>query len=171
MAVLAAIYYTVGKRAYGYKGLGDLFVFLFFGWTGVAGSYFLQTNVWNWDVLLPASSVGFLSMGVLNLNNMRDRESDQKAGKHTLVVLIGHRNAKRYHAFLLVGALALCLWFNLRNPASWYQYSYLVTLPLLFMNLRAVFLNKEPRLLDPLLKKLAITTLLFSLTFGIGQVI
>ena len=98
MSIWAAISYTIGKKPYGYLGLGDIMVFIFFGLVSVGGSYFLFTKTWNWDILLPASAVGMLSVSVLNLNNMRDMESDQKAGKKTVAQWLGFRYAMIYHA-------------------------------------------------------------------------
>ena len=170
-AIAAAIKYTVGKNPYGYSGLGDLFVFLFFGITGVVGTYYLHTHAFSFEILLPASAMGFLSAGVLNLNNMRDRENDAKVGKRTLVVLIGAQSAKVYHTVLIVGALVVTGTYTLLNFHSLYQLLFLITVPLLAMNLKAVLTNQHPRELDPQLKKLALTTLLFSLTFGIGLII
>jgi len=171
VAIVAAIKYTVGKSAYGYYGLGDLFVFVFFGIVGVGGSYFLQANTINWQILLPASSIGMLSVGVLNLNNMRDIVTDFKAGKHTLAVKMGLRNAKRYHGILLLGAVALALVYVELNPGSPWQWIFVVSILPIFINIRKVLRIHDPRSFDPLLKQLAIGTLLFSLTFGIGQII
>ncbi len=171
VAIVAAIKYTVGKSAYGYYGLGDLFVFIFFGIVGVGGSYFLQANTINWQILLPASSIGMLSVGVLNLNNMRDIVTDFKAGKHTLVVKMGLSNAKRYHGILLLGAVVLALIYVELNPGSPWKWIFIVSILPIFINIRKVLRIHEPRSFDPLLKQLAIGTLLFSLTFGIGQII
>ena len=170
-AIAAAIKYTVGKNAYGYSGMGDLFVFLFFGLIGVCGTFYLHTGVFDPLILLPASAIGFLSAGVLNLNNMRDRESDKKAGKNTLVVKLGKKNAQMYHAFLLIGALVCGIVYNLLAPASAWQYIFLIISPLLFLNLKTVFQHNAPKELDPLLKKLALTSLLFCIVFGIGQLL
>lgn len=167
-AIGAAIKYTVGKGAYGYSGFGDVFVFLFFGITGVMGTFYLHTHVWDWTVLLPAASVGFLSAGVLNLNNMRDIENDAKVGKRTLVVKMGAEKARKYHAFLLLSAIFCALLYTFLHFQSWGQLLFFLSLPLVFMNLKAVFSIKEARNLDPLLKKLALTTTFFVLTFGIG---
>lgn len=170
-AIGAAIKYTVGKNPYGYMGLGDVFVYLFFGLTGVMGTYYLHTHTLEWTVLLPASSLGMLAAGVLNLNNMRDRESDANAGKKTLVVFIGSKAAKVYHSFLIAGALTLAAIYTAMHFESWYQLIFLVTLPLLILNLKSVLSNRDPALLDPQLKKLAMTTLLFAITFGLGLMI
>lgn len=167
-AIFAAIKYTVGKNPYGYMGLGDLFVYLFFGLTGVMGTYYLHTHQFDLSILLPASSLGMLAAGVLNLNNLRDRESDKNAGKRTLVVFIGHKAATLYHVLLLVGAFATAGIYTFLNFESWFQLIYLVALPLVALNIRAVVSNKNPAELDPQLKRLAMTTLLFSITFGAG---
>ena len=171
VAIAAAIKYTVGKTAYGYHGMGDLFVFLFFGITGVVGTYYLHTLTLAWEVFLAGAAVGFLSAGVLNLNNMRDRISDSKAGKNTLVVKIGGRAAKAYHAFLIIGAVLSTAAFILLFELGVWSWIFLATSPLLASNLVRVFKNKEPRSLDPLLKQLALTTLLFVLLLGVGSLI
>lgn len=171
LAIGAAINYTVGKNPYGYSGFGDVFVFLFFGLAGVLGTYFLHTGDLNWTVLLPATSVGFLSVGVLNLNNMRDIENDSKTGKKTLVVKIGAGGARKYHIFLLVGAMLSACAYIFIHWNSLIQLLFLVSFPLLIRNMMVVSQNKIARDLDPELKKLALSTLLFSLSFGIGLVL
>lgn len=170
-AILAAVKYTIGKKPYGYIGLGDLFVFIFFGLAGVLGTYYLHTGHLRMDVLLPATSVGFLSVGVLNINNIRDYQSDIKASKRTMVVLIGSQLAKLYHLSLLIGAVITGSLYTLINFESGYQWLFLITTPLLFMNIRAVYRYTRPLDLNAELKKLAFSTLLFSITFGIGLVI
>ena len=171
VAIAAAIKYTVGKTAYGYHGMGDLFVFLFFGLTGVVGTFYLHTHILVWEVFLAGAAVGFLSSGVLNLNNMRDLHSDAKAGKNTLVVKIGGKAAKAYHAFLIIGALLSASAFILLLDLGAWSWIFLVTSPLMAKNLITVFKNKEPKSLDPLLKQLALTTLLFVVLLGVGVLI
>lgn len=167
-AIAAAIRYTVGSKPYGYRGLGDLFVFLFFGIAGVCGTYFLHTNHWRWDLLLPAASVGLLSVAVLNLNNMRDIDNDAASGKRTLVVLMGPRRARFYHAAITSIAILAAAVFVAINYHSAWQWLFLVVVPLLLLNNIRVQRTTEAHLLDPELKKVALTTLLFALTFGIG---
>jgi 1,4-dihydroxy-2-naphthoate octaprenyltransferase len=167
-ALAAAVLYTVGRFAYGYYGLGDLFVFLFFGWTGVGGTWYLHTLQWDPWILLPASAVGLLSAGVLNLNNLRDRATDSRAGKHTLVVRIGEGNARIYHSLLLGGAVVLGVAYALHDWSGPWQLAFLLTVPLLAANIYAVWTLKAAQL-DPQLRKLAFATLLFSLSFGAGQ--
>lgn len=171
LAILAAITYTVGRRAYGYSGLGDLSVLLFFGYVGVVGSYFLQTNILNWEVLLPATAVGFLAMGVLNLNNMRDMKNDQVHGKHTLALRLGLKNAKIYHGLLIILAFDMAFFYNRLQPSSGWQNLYFICLPLLVIHLVRVAKAQNPQHFEPMLKYLALTTLLFSLLFGIGKII
>jgi 1,4-dihydroxy-2-naphthoate octaprenyltransferase len=170
-AMAAAIKYTVGKKAYGYFGLGDFFVFIFFGLAGVLGTYFLNTHFLRIEILLPAISIGFLSTGVLNLNNMRDWENDKITGKKTIVVKFGIKAAKYYHTFLILGGIVSAVIFILLNYVSPFQFLLLITFPILFYDLNKVLKNTEPEKLDPFLKRLALTTLLFSITFGIGLVI
>jgi 1,4-dihydroxy-2-naphthoate octaprenyltransferase len=167
-AIAAAIKYTVGKGAYGYYGFGDLFVFLFFGLAGVAGTYYLNAGLLEWDVFLPALSLGFLSMGVLNLNNMRDIDNDIQSGKNTLAARFGFRRAKAYHAFLITGALLSALVYVTLNYQSPWNFLFLVAAIPIIKDLVAVLATKEQKLLDPFLKKLAITTLLFTVLFGVG---
>lgn len=167
-AIAAAIKYTVGKNAYGYSGLGDLFVFLFFGLAGVLGTYYLNTLSLRWDVLLPAISIGFLSTGMLNLNNMRDIDNDIQSGKHTLASKLGLHKAKVYHSFLIVGAIASALVFvGIHFSSLWNLLFLLVAFPLL-NDLRIIWKTTNPQKLDPFLKKLALSTLLFAVLFILG---
>ncbi|MCZ8215946.1 MAG: 1,4-dihydroxy-2-naphthoate octaprenyltransferase, partial [Cyclobacteriaceae bacterium] len=170
LSIVAAIAYTVGKRPYGYVGLGDISVLLFFGIVGVGGSYYLFTQIINWMVLLPALSCGLFSIGVLNINNIRDIESDQKAGKYSIPVRIGKQNAAIYHiAISMVGVLSAVVFVILNYVAVW-QLLFLLTSPFLY-SINVAVLNKPSDQLDPYLKKMAISTLLFVLLFGIGLLV
>jgi 1,4-dihydroxy-2-naphthoate octaprenyltransferase len=169
-SIIAAIKYTVGANPYGYAGLGDLFVLLFFGLVGVLGSYFLYTNTLDPMVILPALSSGFLSVGVLNVNNIRDIESDRKHGKRSIPVRIGKKNAVIYHGLLLLGAGLCAVIFGVYNFDQWYSWSWLVVIILWFINLRAVH-SKNGMQLDPYLRQLAVSTLLFVLLFGFGMIL
>jgi len=168
LAIVAAIKYTVGKKPYGYYGFGDLFVFLFFGLAGVMGTYFLITEHFNVEVLLPASAMGFLSVAVLNLNNMRDRENDALSGKNTLVVRFGIRAARIYHLCLIACSILAGLAYMLINYHSPYQMLFLVTVPLFWMNVYGVFHYTFAAELDAYLKRLALSTFVFSVIFGIS---
>ena len=167
-SIIAAIKYTVGHKAYGYKGYGDLYVFLFFGLLSVVGSFYLFTKSIDYSVFLPAFSIGLLSAGVLNLNNMRDRESDILSGKHTLVVKIGEQYAKYYHYFLIIGSLIFAVMYTLLHFETIKQFIFVLAYIPLVNHLYFVFKNKELKLLDPELKKLALSTFLFSVLFGVG---
>ncbi|UTW60678.1 1,4-dihydroxy-2-naphthoate polyprenyltransferase [bacterium SCSIO 12741] len=170
-SILAAIKYTMGKGAYGYRGLGDLFVFLFFGLVGVLGAYFLQTGQIQWHTWLPAVTIGCFSVGVLNLNNMRDIDNDRDSGKRTLVVSMGLPAARWYHlSLLLVGWLAMLL-FTFENWKSPWQLLFLVTLPLFIANGKKAYTHKTPQELIPSLKQLALGTFFFSLTFATGIIL
>lgn len=170
-AIIAAIKYTVGNKAYGYMGLGDLFVFLFFGLVAVFGSYFLYALELNWYVILPAASIGLLSTGVLNLNNMRDRASDAKAGKNTLVVKLGDRKARHYHYFLIIGAIFFLLIYSAFTASGWNDLIYVAGFIPLVLHLNRVGKNESPVLLDPELKILALTTFAISLLFAVGLIL
>jgi 1,4-dihydroxy-2-naphthoate polyprenyltransferase len=170
-AIYAAVKYTIGKRPYGYKGFGDIMVFIYFGILGVAGTYFLHTHTLHPSILLPASSVGLFSMGVLNLNNLRDHENDAMNGKNTLVVRMGVQWAKAYHVILLLTALVLALVYTVLNFESYYQLIFLLPVPLLISDINKVITNTVPVELNRELKRLAMATLLFSISFGIGLVL
>lgn len=170
-SIVAAIKYTVGKSAYGYSGFGDLFVFVFFGLLSVVGSYFLFTKELQFSVFLPAFSIGFLSVAVLNLNNMRDRIHDQEAGKNTLVVKIGAEFAKYYHYYLIIASMLFALLFTVIHYQSPLQFLFLIAYLPLAKHLFFVVKNNEEKLLDGELKKVALSTFLFAILFGLGQVL
>ena len=170
-SIAAAIKYTVGKKAYGYSGFGDIFVFLFFGWLSVVGSYFLYTKQLDWTIFLPATSIGLLSVGVLNLNNLRDRLSDEKANKRTLVVKIGEKFAKYYHYYLLIAAFLLAILYTSIHFNSPNQFLFIIAFLPIFFHLNTVYVNKDTTKLDPELKKLALSTFLFAVLFGLGQIL
>ena len=168
LAIIAAIAYTAGNKPYGYMGLGDLSVMIFFGLVGVLGSFYLYTQRLELHYLLPAYACGAFAVGVLNVNNIRDIESDRKAGKYSVPVRIGRENAVKYHIFLLVSGAVAAIIFTVLNYQSPWQWLFIISFPLFFKNLMAVKKYSQPQELDPYLKQLAISTLLFVLTFGIG---
>jgi 1,4-dihydroxy-2-naphthoate octaprenyltransferase len=170
-AIYAAIKYTIGKNPYGYIGLGDVFVFIYFGIVGVAGTYYLHVNSFDPWILLPASAIGLLSSGVLNLNNMRDIENDTRSGKRTLVVHIGSKAAKIYHLVLITLSIGFSLLYTIVQYNSVYQFLFILTCPLFALNVIVVMKNTDPRELNKELRKLALNTFVFSVTFGIGLII
>ncbi len=170
VAIAAAIKYTVGKNPYGYAGLGDLAVFVFFGVAGVAGTFYLHTSSFEWPELLPAIAIGLLATGVLNLNNMRDIENDRNHGKNSLAVMLGINRARVYHTALIILAIAAAVFYSVLNFRSPYQFIYLVTLPILLQNIGIVWTTSRASDLDAELKKLAFATLLFALTMGVGLI-
>lgn len=170
LSILAAIGYTVGKKPYGYMGLGDISVFVFFGPVGVMGSLYLFTHHITALELLPAMSCGFFSIAVLNINNIRDIESDRLAGKFSIPVRVGKEKASLYHWLLLSGGMISAISFSLLNYHSPWQFLYLLALPLLIKNGLAI--SKKPSTeLDPFLKQMALSTLFFVLLFGIGFIV
>ena len=167
IAIASAIRYTVGKSAYGYKGYGDIFVFVFFGLVSTYGSYFMFSKVFDWNLLFPAIAIGLLSVGVLNLNNMRDEVSDKKAGKNTIVVKIGGEKAKQYHYFLIITAMILLLCFGILQGFAIDQYLYLIVFLPIISHLLRVSRTENPADLDPELKRLAISTFMVSLLLSL----
>ncbi len=167
-SIWAAIKYTVGKSAYGYRGLGDIFVFLFFGLLAVLGTMFLFTKTLTWPAVLPAIAIGTLSTGVLNLNNLRDFESDKKVGKNTLIVKIGLIRGKLYHYTLLCVSFLCVIGFLTLSADNTVQYLPLLAfIPILF-HLRKVQTIKDPKSFDPELKKLALSTFLLAVLMFIS---
>ena len=171
IALVAAYRYTGGSNPYGYAGFGDIAVFLFFGLLPVVGTYFLNTHLINPGIFLPAVSIGFFSTGVLNLNNMRDIENDRNSGKKTVVVRMGSAKSRLYHSSLIIFGWLSALLFVAIRFQSIYQVLFLLTVPLFIRDLVKINQIKEPRQLDPFLKKLSIATLLFTLLFGIGIIL
>lgn len=170
-AVWAAIAYTASNNPYGYRGLGDLFVFIFFGLVAVAGTYFLQTQALPWPLLLPAASCGFFSVAVLNVNNIRDIDSDRRAGKRSIAVRLGPQRARIYHWALLLAGLGAALAYVLLTYRSPWQFLFLLSAPLFIRNGLVVWRTRDSETLDPMLKQLSLSTLVFVLTFGVGQVV
>lgn len=168
-AIAAAIKYTVGKKAYGYSGFGDLFVFLFFGLLGVMGTFYLLTSVLPWQIILPATTMGCYSVAVLNLNNMRDRENDQLVGKNTLAVKLGFKRSKLYHYLIFI--LAYIAFpipvFILATPTAvfWIILAFIPSLIIHIIHLRKVYKIENPKDFDPELKKVALSAFLFSVLF------
>jgi 1,4-dihydroxy-2-naphthoate octaprenyltransferase len=166
-AILAAILYTVGSNAYGYKGLGDAFVFLFFGLVSVLGSNYLYCLDFDFSLLLPGSAIGLLSVAVLNLNNMRDHDNDKFSGKQTLAVRMGKQIANRYHFSLLLTPVLLTLFYGwLSQSTLFYLLATLMFLPVRF-HLKRVFYRATEKSLDPELKKVALFTFLYAILFSV----
>ena len=173
LAILAAIAYTVGKKPYGYMGLGDLSVFLFFGWIGTFGTYYLQTEILNYYILIPASGCGFLSVAVLNLNNLRDVENDRKTGKNSIPVRIGKIYGFYYQkTIMLLGVCTFIIYLmyqgkpiqlsqNIIIMAGWYP---------LVQIIKQLNSKMTPAQIDPYLKKTALSTLFLIVIFGVSQI-
>jgi len=171
VSIVAAIKYTVGDLAYGYSGFGDVFVFLFFGLLSVLGSYFLFTKEIYFLLTLPAISIGLLSTAVLNLNNMRDYQNDKKSNKNTIVVKIGLKAAKRYHYSLLLLSFISAVSYVVLTYTKTVQFIFLLAYIPLVIHALFVYNNKEELRLDAELKKVALSTFLFSVLLGLGQVL
>lgn len=167
-AIVAAITYTVGRKPYGYIGLGDLSVLVFFGWLGVMGTYYLQTGAFLAAIAWPATACGLMSAAVLNINNMRDIETDRQNGKITLAVRLGPVKARYYHIGLLTATMICLIVF-----AAWYLHSlvgwsFLLAIPLFFLQGRQVLRQRSPEAMRPLLKSTVKIVLLTSVLFAFG---
>jgi len=167
-SIVAALKYTIGNSAYGYRGLGDVFVFLFFGLLSVLGSNFLYAKEFDWLLVLPACAVGLLSTGVLNLNNMRDEISDRTSNKNTLVVKIGGKKAKTYHFTILILAMLSLLTFSLLKDFKAEQFLFVLGFIPLFLHLKRIATYQDPKEYDPELKVVALSTFLISVLLSIS---
>src|SRR5476651_568936 len=168
LSIGAAITYTMGTRPYGYMGLGDVSVLVFFGWLSVGGSYYLQAGAFQFMVMLPATACGLLAAAVLNINNLRDIETDRQNGKNTLAVRLGPQWARYYHAFLLSGAvifLALFTLLELHNLIGWL---FMLAVPALYMQARFVLHETNPSGIRPMLEKTVKCALLVNILFAVG---
>lgn len=170
-AILAAVAYTAGRKPYGYMGLGDFSVLIFFGFVAVLGSYYLFAGDVRLDLILPAVSIGLFSTGVLNVNNIRDIKSDRAAGKFSIPVRIGRLKAVAYHWIILSLGVLTSIVYVIANYRAPQQFLFLLVVPLFIKNARAVQLKTDASELDPFLKQLALSSLLFVLLFGLGQLI
>jgi 1,4-dihydroxy-2-naphthoate polyprenyltransferase len=169
LAIAAAVTYTAGAKPYGYAGLGDVSVLLFFGLVGVLGTYFLHGGTLAWPLALPATACGLLAVGVLNINNIRDIDSDRAAGKFSIPVRLGRPRAVAYHWALLMGSQACAVGYVLGQGALTWPWLFVLSWPLLLRNGLAVSRLRASPLIDAHLKQMALATLLFVLTFGLGQ--
>jgi len=168
LSIYAALKYTIGASAYGYKALGDLMVFIFFGILSVMGSYFLFARELDHVLIFPACIVGLLSTGVLNLNNMRDLKSDAESHKITVAVKFGIKRAKIYHSFLIISSLIMGIVFSILYFRSYVSLLFLIMFIPIIKHLLFVFKVKEPKLLDSQLKVLALSTFFLSILLGFG---
>lgn len=171
ISVYAALNYTMGDTPYGYRALGDIFVFVFFGLVSTIGSYVLYMHTIDHVTVLPAIALGMLSVGVLNLNNMRDLDADAKAGKITIAVKLGIKRAKKYHYFLIIGAMSLAVLFSILYYVEPYNFLYLLVFIPLVIHLKKIRAAQSPKDFDSQLKVLALSAFLFSVTLGVGYIL
>jgi 1,4-dihydroxy-2-naphthoate octaprenyltransferase len=169
IAIVASLKYTMGKNPYGYSGWGDVFVFIFFGWVGVGGSFYLYAGQWDSMVLLPASSLGLMAVAVLNVNNIRDIASDRKSGKFSIPVRIGREKAVVYHGMILLFSQLLVVGFGVYQQFHGFQWMFLLVIPLLRRNWVGVQTKTEAMELDPFLKQMAVATLIYVMLFVLGN--
>lgn len=165
-AIWAAMHYTLGKNPYGYRGLGDVFVFIFFGLVSVLGAYYVVAHaIESWSLLLPAITIGCFSVGVLNVNNIRDMESDA-ATRITLPLKIGELNAKIFQSVLIALGWLCMVFFTLITYTSWWDWLYFITLPLFLIHMNMVW-KRNGKALDPALPLLVLSTFAFAILAGI----
>ncbi|MCU0448079.1 MAG: 1,4-dihydroxy-2-naphthoate polyprenyltransferase [Microscillaceae bacterium] len=169
LSIVAAITYTAGSRPYGYMGLGDISVFIFFGLVAVLGTFYLHSRQFQVWLLLPAASCGLFATAVLNINNIRDIDSDREAGKLSIPVRWGRKRAVWYHIGLLVLGVVCALVYVWGNYSHWLQFLFLITVPLFWRNAQAIATHTEAQAIDPYLKQMALSTLLFVISFGLGN--
>lgn len=166
-SLLAALFYTLGHRPYGYSGWGDFFAFLFFGPIAVIGTYYLQAQTIDFRACLPSVGMGLLSAMILNVNNMRDIDNDAKSNKLTIVVRIGLKRAKAYHTIMMLSMYACFITYSLIYASTpWYRYLYTAVYLYQFMLLTHIF-YKEGKQLDPYLRKTAVSAFIMSIAFSI----
>lgn len=168
-AIAAAMRYTLGRNPYGYRGLGDLYVFIFFGLVSVGGAYFVASHSFHPLILLPASAIGFFSVGVLNVNNIRDMVTDAP-NRVTVAIRLGEKRARIYQAALIVLGWAAMLCYCLLRFFDPLHYLFILTAPLYVLHLRGVF-SRSGKDLDPMLPLLVMSTFAFSLLAGAGFVL
>ncbi|MDR0805308.1 MAG: 1,4-dihydroxy-2-naphthoate polyprenyltransferase [Enterobacteriaceae bacterium] len=171
LAIIAAITYTVGNKPYGYMGLGDISVLIFFGWLSVAGTYYLQAGSFDSVVILPATACGLLATAVLNINNLRDIDNDRMNGKNTFAVRLGPIWARRYHFMLLAGALLCLVLFALFDLHSWSGWLFILAVPLLYRHAMFVLHEQTAVAMRPMLEQMVKSALLTNILFAIGVVL
>ena len=171
LTIIAALRYTMGRNPYGYRGLGDVMVLVFFGWATTIGSYYIICQQITWQILVLGFGIGFLSMGVLNINNMRDAETDAKTGKRTIIVKLGVRFGQFYHLALCVLGVSAFVVFILADKKPIQLLWILLPSVLLLMHGIRIFICTNVKTIDPELKKLSLSTLLMSVLFGLCVVL
>ncbi len=183
LCIAGAIFYTMGKRPYGYMGLGDLSVLIFFGWVAVLGTYYLQTNEFEWVNILPATSVGLLAVGVLNLNNIRDIETDRKSGKSSIPTYLGKQKATLYHCGLMIFSVLFMIIFQTVNKFYFekeyiggvsiniFRWIFLLSALLLILICTELYQKNKPEEIDKLLKKMALSSLFMVTIFGLSYIV
>ena len=173
LAIISAIKYTIGKNAYGYIGLGDVFVFIFFGLVSVMGSNFLYSSEIKLELIFPSLTLGFLSAAVLNLNNMRDLRNDKQSKKNTIAVKLGAQNSKIYHYILILLSIinVLLFYFNTeQNSLFNIIMVFSVIIILLYHIFQVSILSREIDF-DKLLKPLVLTTFFYSLIISFNYIL
>lgn len=170
LAIVSAMRYTLGAKPYGYRGFGDLYVFLFFGLVSVCGGYYVCTMDPDLRIaLLPACTIGCFSVGVLNVNNIRDMKSDA-ATRVTVAMRLGQTWSRVYQTLLISGGWALIIVYTLRHYTGPLNFLYALTFPAYLMHVKGTWMRRDSAL-DPMLPLLVLSTFVFALLFGIGLLV
>ncbi len=168
LAIIAAIAYTMGDKPYGYRGLGDLSVFIFFGLLGVAGTYYLHTGEISSAILLPASACGLLAVAVLNINNLRDIDNDKACGKMTLIVRMGPAWGRKYHAALILLSFLCLAIFSATTIHSFPGWLFLLALPSSLQHIYHVYRAPDGEAMRPMMSEIVVWSLTINILFSIG---
>ncbi|AWU39818.1 1,4-dihydroxy-2-naphthoate octaprenyltransferase [Blattabacterium punctulatus] len=169
ICIYSSIKYSIGTYPYGYLGMGDLSVLIFFGFISIGGSYFLYTKFYPLDIFFLSLSIGLLNISVLNINNMRDIDNDYKNGKYTLAGILGIKYAKIYHILSIILSILFGFLFNYLNYKNLYQWIFFIfNIPFLIQHLKKIIYINNPKDFNDELKKLVLITFFYSMSIGIG---
>ncbi|MCP3701252.1 MAG: 1,4-dihydroxy-2-naphthoate polyprenyltransferase [Aliivibrio sp.] len=168
LAIGAAIAYTIGDKPYGYRGLGDISVFIFFGLLGVAGTYYLHTGHLSSALFLPATACGLLAVSVLNINNLRDIENDETCGKMTLVVRMGGDWGRKYHAVLMATSFTCLAIFSATQIHSLVGWLFLLAGPFALYHVISVLRAPNGEAIRPMMGTVVQCALFINIFFSIG---
>ncbi|XME00161.1 MAG: 1,4-dihydroxy-2-naphthoate octaprenyltransferase [Candidatus Karelsulcia muelleri] len=171
ICIYSAITYTIGKNPYGYKGLGDLSVFIFFGLISLEVNYYLYNHFLNKEIMLLGISLGFLTVSVLNINNMRDIDNDNKNGKYTLPVRIGLKKAKIYHIFLMIVPFILSIFYVFLTYKSISQYIFIILIIPTIRHLRRIIHIKNTKEFNYEFNINIYINILYTFLMGVGHLL
>ncbi len=171
LSITFGILYTAGPFPLGYNGLGDLFVFLFFGPVAVMGTYYLQTSHINLTTLIASIPAGFLSVAILVANNLRDYQSDKQSGKRTLVVKIGYRFGLFQYFFSILISFIFPLILVLMTKNHYYSLLSIFVILLAIKPFRTLLATREPKKIFGVLGQTSLLLFIYSIIFSLGWIL